>query len=189
MALGSFLLPNYCVIATNQENLSPNQCNICLDTIEEEVSFLLPCGHSEFHRVCIERWTLEVPSCPICRTSSRFEPEVSDASSAAAPNVPLSSDDIFLSFLRSNNTVRQSFLRPFYANGPERGIETTHSPRNVQSESPNPFSAASAPFSSAFSSDDRFLSFLRSSNAARQSYLTSSYANGPHADILRDMTI
>uniref|UniRef100_A0A672TPW1 E3 ubiquitin-protein ligase Topors n=1 Tax=Strigops habroptila TaxID=2489341 RepID=A0A672TPW1_STRHB len=42
------------------------RCPICLDSWEEEASYVLPCLH-QFCYICILRWAENSPECPLCR--------------------------------------------------------------------------------------------------------------------------
>lgn len=44
------------------------ECPICYDTISGKNSKVTSCKHM-FHRTCLERWTKEHTTCPLCRTS------------------------------------------------------------------------------------------------------------------------
>lgn len=47
---------------TNEE-----KCCICLEAITGQYAYLSVCSHG-FCKVCIDKWTLENNSCPLCRT-------------------------------------------------------------------------------------------------------------------------
>lgn len=59
-----------CISAPVVFPLNPNEeCCICLDIDNIQDWILLPCGHT-FHRLCISRWFLRQPTCPVCRVGS-----------------------------------------------------------------------------------------------------------------------
>ena len=43
------------------------QCNICLDEMENMDTFKTPCNHI-FHNRCVAQWLLINDTCPLCRT-------------------------------------------------------------------------------------------------------------------------
>lgn len=52
---------------TSRPDRSTNKsCSICFDNIMESDMQMLPCAHG-FHHHCIQRWTMENNSCPVCR--------------------------------------------------------------------------------------------------------------------------
>jgi hypothetical protein len=55
-------------------------CAICLDAIIPGEQQQLSCGHSDFHKVCIEKWLLTsapLGQCPKCRAVVRHFPRSS----------------------------------------------------------------------------------------------------------------
>ena len=55
--------------ATNISSSNTTQmCAICLAHISLNELEVLPCAHS-YHRRCIQRWTMQSQTCPVCRTS------------------------------------------------------------------------------------------------------------------------
>ena len=44
-----------------------SDCPICYDTISAKDSKVTRCNH-EFHNSCLERWTRDHSTCPMCRT-------------------------------------------------------------------------------------------------------------------------
>jgi hypothetical protein len=46
---------------------SLKECNICLEKIGKNTTFMLPCKH-EFHKTCIDKWS---GPCPLCRKEWR----------------------------------------------------------------------------------------------------------------------
>lgn len=44
-----------------------DDCTICYEVLKSEDTTLTRCGHL-FHKVCIEKWILERPTCPVCNS-------------------------------------------------------------------------------------------------------------------------
>lgn len=73
--LASTLPPTYCknVSSRGQPEISQHSqriCSICLDVVCESNSHELSCKH-KFHPECIDPWTAQNATCPVCRTAVR----------------------------------------------------------------------------------------------------------------------
>ena len=60
------ILKSDCSIDANVENKNKYICSICIDEIERENIYFLPCGHY-YHSVCVNKWMNEKFICPECR--------------------------------------------------------------------------------------------------------------------------
>jgi len=54
---------------------TPDECPVCFVSFEPgDWLKNLPCGHHQFHLMCIQTWLERVPTCPLCRCACRSVP-------------------------------------------------------------------------------------------------------------------
>ena len=81
----------------------PNECPICYEKMTKETSTITSCKHM-FHRKCLERWTEERQTCPLCRENIR--PTTGSLRPVSSPVIYVNSYEELIPYINAPIEIR-----------------------------------------------------------------------------------